>query len=166
MISHSVKMKTKKELIFVSVTIGYLLAVFSIVVIEYEIERQNYVAQPIQMVELFGNGTTRNYEIENTSEPNLFTSIAGTMIRFSFALPFVLGAIGIWGIPLAIIPGNFAISPETSFVLIFWLVSFISIPVTILLSKGIPMWRRIPYIYLIVVLIGGTPFLLSSTFGQ
>ena len=159
-------MKTRKELIFASITIGYLLAVFSAVVIEYEIERQNYVAQPIQMVELFGNGTTRNYEIENTSEPNLFTSIAGTMIRFSFALPFVLGAIGIWGIPLAIIPGNFAISPETSFVLIFWLVSFISIPVTILLSKGIPMWRRIPYIYLIVVLIGGTPFLLSSTFGQ
>ena len=159
-------MKTRKELIFASVTIGYLLAVFSIVVIEYEVERQNYVAQPIQMVELFGNGTTRNYEIENTSEPNLFTSIAGTMIRFSFALPFVLGAIGIWGIPLAIIPGNFAISPETSFVLIFWIVSFISIPVTILLSKGIPMWRRIPYIYLIVVLIGGTPFLLSSTFGQ
>jgi len=167
MISHSVKMKTRKELIFASITIGYLLAVFSIIVIEYEVERQNYVAQPIQMVELFGNGTTRNYEIENTFEPNLFTSIAGTMIRFSFALPFVLGGFGLWNIPLSMYYGNFTMPLEPPYqVLIFLIVSIASIPVTILLSKGIPMWRRIPYIYLIAVLIGGTPILLSSNFGQ
>ena len=160
-------MKTKKELIFASITIGYLLAVFSTVVIEYEIERQNYEPQPIQMVELFGNGTARNYEIENTFEPNLFSSIAQTMIRFSFALPFVLGGIGMWGIPIAVIHGNFAMPPEPPYqVLIFLIVSMISIPVTAILSKGIPIWRRIPYIYLIAALIAGTPILLSSTFGQ
>jgi ABC-type methionine transport system permease subunit len=38
--------------------------------------------------------------------------------------------------------------------------------VNAILSRGIPMWRRIPYIYLIAVLIGGTPILLSSNFGQ
>ena len=160
-------MKTRKEIIFASIIIGYLLAVFSAVVVQYEIERQNYVAQPIQMVELFGNGTTRNYEIENTFEPNLLTSIAGTMIRFSFALPFVLGGFGILNIPLSMYYGVFTMPPEPPYqVLIFLIVALVSIPVTILLSKGIPMWRRIPYIYLIAVLIGGTPILFSSNFGQ
>ena len=159
-------MKTKEK-IFASIIIGYLLAVFSAVVIEYEIERQDYVAEPIQMVELFSNGTARNFEVENTSEPNLLTSIAQTILRFSFALPFVLSGIGLWTIPLSMFYGIFAMPQEILYpVLIFLTVSIVSIPVTILLSKGIPMWRRIPYIYLIVVLISGTPVLLSSTFGQ
>lgn len=158
--------KMNTELIFASIIIGYLLAVFSAVVVEYEIERQDYVAEPFQMVELFGNGTVRNYEIENTFEPNLFTSIAQTLSRISFALPFVLGGLGLWNIPLSMYYGSFTMPPDPlNQVLIFLIVSIVSIPVTILLSKGIPMWRRIPYIYLIAALISGTPILFSSNFG-
>ena len=160
-------MKTR-ELILISIIIGYLLAVFSFLVIEYEIKFQNYERKPIPMVELFGNGSTRNYEIENPApDPNLFTSISISMVRFAFALPFVVAGIGIWGIPIAMIHGNFAMPPETPYhVLVFWMLSMISIPVTTIFSKGIPLWRRIPYIYLIAVLIGGTSILLNSDFGR
>lgn len=159
-------MKTR-ELIFASIMIGYLLAVFSAVLIEYEIQNQNYEPQPIQMIELFGNGSARNYEVENLFEPNFFTSVALTLSRFSFALPFVIGGFGLWHIPLAMMYGSFALPPELPYqMLTFLTVSVVSIPVNAILSKGIPMWRRIPYIYLIAVLIGGTPILLSSNFGQ
>jgi hypothetical protein len=44
--------------------------------------------------------------------------------------------------------------------------SMVSIPITIKFSKGIPLWRRIPYIYLITVLIGGTAIWLWTGFGN
>lgn len=159
-------MKTS-ESVLVLIIIGYVLAVFSAVVIEYEIKNQNYESQPMQMVELFGNGSTRNYEVENPFEPNLFSSIAAALSRFSFALPFVIAGFGMWNIPLAMGYGSFAMPQETLYqMLVFLTVSISSILVTAILSKGIPMWRRIPYIYLIAVIIGGTPILLSSNFGQ
>ena len=159
-------MKTR-ELILVSIIIGYLLAVFSFLVIEQEIKFQNYERKPMQMVELFGNGSSRNYEIENISpDPNLFYSIGIVMIKLAFALPFVIAGIGIIGVPMALIHSNLVMSPEGIRSLVFWIMAFVSIPITVMFSKDISLYRRVPYIYVFVVLISGTPVLLSDSFGQ
>lgn len=87
--------------------------------------------------------------------------------HFTFVFPFVLVGTGIWGIPIAIIHGTFALSSDVLYrTIIFWAGSVISIPITIVLSKGISIWRRVPYIYVISVLIAGTSIWLEPTFGQ
>ena len=159
-------MKTR-ELLVIAIIMGYFLIIFSVMVSDKEVERQSSGDMPIQMVEIHGNGTVRNYEIENTSESNILSSIAGTVSHFAFALPFVLGGIGMWGMPLAILNLSTPMLSDNAIQwLSFFIPSLVSIPVTIILSAKIPMWKRIPYIYIFAMLISGTPVLLSGNFGQ
>jgi hypothetical protein len=159
-------MKTR-ELIPVLIIIGYLLAVFSFLVIENEIKFQNYEPKPIQMVELFGNGSTRNFEIENPSpDPDIFTSIFAAGMRVSFALPFAIAGLGLVAAPIGLLQTHLFVPPEGFRVLVFWIVAMISIPINYMFTKDIPLWRRIPYIYLLAAIISGTPMLLNENFGR
>ncbi len=159
-------MKTR-ELILVLIIIGYLLAVFSFLVIENEIKFQNYEPKPIQMVELFGNGSTRNFEIENPSpDPDIFTSIFAAGMRVSFALPFAIAGLGLVAAPIGLLQTHLFVPPEGFRVLVFWIVAMISIPINYMFTKDIPLWRRIPYIYLLAAIISGTPMLLNENFGR
>ncbi len=155
-----------RELIFVLIIVGYLLAVFSFLVNEYNIKFQNYERKPMQIVELYGNGSTRSFEIEDTSpDPDLFSSIFMSMSKFAYALPFVIAGIGLAGGPMALI-SNSAIPSELYRVMVFWIMAIIAVAITSVFFKDIPLWRRIPYIYFIGVLISGTPILLSEDFGR
>jgi len=159
-------MKTR-ELILVLIIIGYLLAVFSFLVIENEIKFQNYEPKPIQMVELFGNGTTRSFEIENPSpDPDIFTSIFAAGMRVSFALPFAIAGLGLVAAPIGLLQTHLFVPPEGFRLLVFWIVAMISIPINYMFTKDIPLWRRIPYIYLLAAIISGTPLILNSDFGR
>jgi len=159
-------MKTR-ELIPVLIIIGYLLAVFSFLVIENEIKFQNYEPKPIQMVELFGNGTTRSFEIENPSpDPDIFTSIFAAGMRVSFALPFAIAGLGLVAAPIGLLQTHLFVPPEGFRVLVFWIVAMISIPINYMFTKDIPLWRRIPYIYLLAAIISGTPMILNENFGR
>ena len=159
-------MKTR-ELILVLAIIGYFLAVFSSIVIEYNTTFENNKDRPISMVELFGNGSSRSFEIENPSpDPDIFTSIFAALGRFAFALPFAIAGLGMIGGPMALITTSFVIPPEGYRVMAFWLIAMSTIPITFLFSKDIPLFRRIPYIYLLAALISGTPLLLNSDFGR
>jgi len=158
-------MKTR-ELIPVLIIIGYLLAVFSFLVIENEIKFQNYEPKPIQMVELFGNGTTRSFEIENPSpDPDIFTSIFAAGMRVSFALPFAIAGLGLVAAPIGLLQTHLFVPPEGFRVLVFWIIAMSTIPINYMFTKDIPLWRRIPYIYLLAAIISGTPMLLNENFG-
>ena len=159
-------MKTR-ELILVLIIIGYLLAVFSFLVIENEIKFQNYEPKPIQMVELFGNGTTRNFEIENPSpDPDIFTSIFAAGMRVSFALPFAIAGLGLVAAPIGLLQTHLFVPPEGFRVLVFWIIAMSTIPINYMFTKDIPLWRRIPYIYLLAAIISGTPMILNENFGR
>jgi len=160
-------MKTR-ELILVLIIIGYLLAVFSFLVIENEIKFQNYEPKPIQMVELFGNGTTRSFEIENPPgpEPSISLSIFMVGMKFAFALPFAIAGLGLVAAPIGLLQTHLFVPPEGFRVLVFWIVAMISIPTSYMFTKDIPLWRRIPYIYLLAAIISGTPMILNENFGR
>jgi hypothetical protein len=159
-------MKTR-ELILVLIIIGYVLAVFSFLVIEYEIKLQNYEPKPIPMVELFGNGSTRSFEIENPPGPypSLSSSIGISVMRLSFALPFAIAGLGLVAAPIGLLQTHLFVPPEGFRVLVFWIIAMSTIPLTFLLSKDILRWRRILYIYLLAAIISGTPMLLNENFG-
>ena len=161
-------MKTR-ELFLVLIIIGYLLSVFSFLVIEYSITFEANKDRPIMMVKLdmIDNVTTATrYEVPNPApDPDIFTSIFAAMGRFAFALPFAIAGLGMIGGPMALITTSFVIPPEGYRVMAFWLVAMSTIPLTFLLSKDIPLYRRIPYIYLLAALISGTPLLFNSRFG-
>ena len=158
-------MKTR-ELILVSIIIGYLLANFSFLVIEYGITFENNKDKPIQMVELFGNGTTRSFEIENPSpDPDIFTSIFAAAMRVAFALPFAIAGLGLVSVPIGLLQTHLFVPPEGFRVLVFWIIAMITIPINYMFTKDIPLWRRIPYIYLLAAIISGTPILLNENFG-
>ena len=159
-------MKTR-ELTLVLIIIGYLLANFSFLVLEYSITFENNKDKPIQMVKLDGNGTVTRYQVPNPApDPDIFTSIFAAMDRFAFALPFAIAGLGIIGGPMALITTSFVIPPEGYRVMAFWLIAMSTIPITFLFTKDIPLWRRIPYIYLLAAIISGTPLLLNSDFGR
>ena len=159
-------MKTR-ELIFVLIIVAYISIVFSVLVYEYDTKVQDYERKPMQMVELYGNGSSRSYEIENPSTmPTIFSSILGSMMQFTFSLPLVVAGIGIIGIPIDAIQSNVVITPETYFGIIFWAISFGIIPVALKFLKDISWWRKIPYTYLLTAIISGTPILVSTRFGQ
>ncbi len=159
------KMKTR-ELILVSIIIGYLLAVFSFLVIEYSITFENNKDRPIQMVELFGNGSTRSFEIENPApDPDIFTSIFAAGMRVAFALPFAIAGLGLVAAPIGLLQTHLFVPPEGFRVLVFWIIAMSTIPIIYMFTKDIPLWRRIPYIYLLAAIISGTPMLLNENFG-
>jgi len=95
-------MKTK-ELVIISVIAVYVVAVFSFVAYEYSIQFENNKNKPISMVELFGNGSSRIFEIENPSpDLDVFTSIFATVSRFSFAMPFAIAGLGMVAAPIGL----------------------------------------------------------------
>ena len=159
-------MKTR-ELILVLIIIGYLLANFSFLVFEYSITFENNKDRPIQMVELFGNGTTRSFEVENPApDPDVFTSIFAAGMRFAFALPFAIAGLGLVSVPIGLFQNNFVIPPEGFRVLVYWIIAMITIPINYMFTKDIPLWRRIPYIYLLAAIISITPMIFNEGFGR
>ena len=159
-------MKTK-EIIFVIFIISYTSTIFTTVVIDKAETTLNSESQPLQMVELFGNGTARNYEIESPYNPNIFSVAAGTLGHFMFAFSFVLGGFGMWGMPIVWANPELVTPAEVHYQwLSFFIPSVVSVPVTTLLSTKIPLWRRVPYIYLIAMFIAGTPIFMNSDFGR
>ncbi len=159
------KMKTR-ELILVSIIIGYLFAVFSFLVLEYSITFENNKDRPIQMVELFGNGSTRSFEIENPApDPDIFTSIFAAGMRVAFALPFAIAGLGLVAAPIGLLQTHLLVPPDGFRVLVFWIIAMSTIPIIYMFTKDIPLWRRIPYIYLLAAIISGTPMLLNENFG-
>ena len=160
------KLKTR-ELILVSIIIGYVLVVFSFLVLEYSITFEKNKDIPIQMVELFGNGSTRSFEIENPSpDPDIFTSIFAAGMKIGFPLPFAIAGLGLVGAPIGFLQTHLFVPPEGFRVLVFWIIAMISIPINYLFTKDIPLLRRIPYIYLLAAIISGTPMLLNENFGR
>ena len=156
-----------RESILVLTIIGYLLANFSFLVFEYNITFENNKDISIQMVELFGNGTTRNFEIENPSpDPDIFTSISAAGGRVAFALPFAIAGLGMVSVPIGLLQTHLFVPPEGFRVLVFWIIAMITIPISYVLSRDIPLWRRIPYVYLLAAIISGTPLLLNENFGR
>ena len=152
--------------LIVLIIIGYLLSVFSFLAFQYSIEFENNKDRPIQMVEMFGNGTTRSYEIENPSpDPDIFTSIFAAAMRVAFALPFAIAGIGLVSVPIGLLQTHLFVPPEGFRVLVFWIIAMISIPISVMLTKNISLYRRVPYIYLLAAIISGTPMLLNDNFG-
>jgi len=161
-------MKTR-ELILVLVIIGYVLSVLFYLALEYNVEFENNKDRPMQMVELFGNGTSRSYEIEPSPlpAPSIFFGILAAGMKLAFALPYVIAGIGMWGMAIVFVNPAHPVQPEIFHQwILFFIPSMISIPINYMFTKDIPLWRRIPYIYLLVAIISGTPVLLSSNFGQ
>ena len=157
-------MKTR-EIIFIIFLVAYTSTVFAVVAIDKSQTTLN--SEQLQMVELFGNGTTKSYEMENSYKPNGFAVIVGTLMHFVFVLPFALAGFGMWGMPIVWVNPELTVSAEIHYRwLSFFIPSIISIPVTTVLSKKIPLWRRIPYIYVIAMLIAGTPIFMNGDFGR
>lgn len=160
-----------RELILVLIMVGYLLAILSFLAFQNSIVFENNKDQSLQMVEVFGNGTTRSYEVENpnsnaSASTTIFQAIMGAAMKMGFALPFVIAGLGFIGGPMAFLHGNLSLSPDGLRVVVFLILSFISIPINYMLTKDIPLWARIPYIYLLAAIISGTPILLSENFGR
>ena len=149
-------MMQKNEKIFLSIIIGYFFTIFSIVVFGIVIAIQISEPMPIEVITAFGNGTTKDSIVIPDQTP-LSTSFVAGFSNFSFVFPFILAGVGIWLPWISIIYGQLPTYGDNAIlVLSFWILSMVSIPITIKLSKGIPLWRRVPYIYLIAILIGGT----------
>ena len=160
------KMKSR-ELIFVLVIAAYVSTTFSVLVYEYDTKVQDHDRKPMQMVELSGNCSSRIYEIDNPSPmPNIFSTMLGSIMQFTFSLPLVVAGIAIIGVPIAVTQSNMIITPETYFGIIFWLVSIGIIPIVLKFLKELSWWRKIPYTYLLTAIISGTPILISTRFGQ
>jgi hypothetical protein len=77
-----------------------------------------------------------------------------------------LAGVGVWLPWFSVIYGAITINETSILVYSFWILSMGSVPITIKFSKKIPLWRRIPYIYLIAVLISGTAIWLWTGFGN
>jgi len=156
-----------RELVLASVIVVYVMAIFSFVVYDYSVEFENNKNKPISMVELFGNGSSRSFEIENPSpDLDVFTSIFATVSRFSFAMPFAIAGLGMVAAPIGLFQTHLLVPPEGLRVLVFWIVAMITIPLNYMFTKNIPLWRRIPYIYLLAAIVSGTPLLLNENFGR
>jgi len=160
-----------RELILVLIIVGYLLANLSFLGFQHSIEFENNKDRPMQMVELFGNGSSRSYEMENPNSnasvsTTIFQAIMGAATKMGFALPFVIGGLGLIGGPMALITNNFVMPPEAYRVMVFWIIAMITIPINYIFTKDIPLWLRIPYIYILAAIISGTPILLSENFGR
>ena len=151
------------------VILGIILAATSVYAVQYGIQIEENKGRPMQMVEVFGNGTTRSYEVQVSSpHPVLIPlfAILKAVMKIGFALPFVIGGIGFIGGPMAFLHGNLPLSPDGLRVVVFLILSIISIPITFYISKEIVLWRRIPYIYIIAALISGIPIMISENFGR
>ncbi|MCV0410147.1 hypothetical protein [Nitrosopumilus sp.] len=156
----------KNEKILLSILIGYFFTVFSIVVLGIVIATQTSETMPVDIVTVFENGTTKN-DMVTRDRIHLDTSFVTGFSNFSFIIPFIIAGVGIWLPWVSVISGQFPTSGDESILILsFWILSMVSIPITTIFSKGIPLWRRIPYIYFIAVLIGGTAIWLWTGFGN
>ena len=159
-------MKTRESML-VLIIIGYVLANFSFLVWEYSVTFENNKDKPIQMVELFGNGTSRSFEVENPSpDPDVFASMSAAGMRMGFALPFAVAGLGMVSVPIGFLQTHLFVPPEGFRALVFWIIAMSTIPINYVFTRDIPLWRRIPYIYLLAAIISGTPLLLNENFGR
>lgn len=166
-------MKTR-EIILVLIIIGYLLANLSFLAFQNSIEFEKNKDRPMQMIKLdmINNTTiTTSYELENpnsnaSTSTVVFQAIMGSAMKMGFALPFAIAGIGLVGVPIGLFQNNFVIHPEGYRVMGLWLIAMSTIPINYLFTKDIPLFRRIPYIYLLAAIISGTPMLLNSDFGR
>lgn len=158
------KMIQKNEKIFLSIIIGYFLAIFSIIMVGFIIASQTPPPMPVDVVTI-QNGTAQNSTAYPENPPIGVSFLAG-LSNFSFVFPFILAGVGVWLPWISVIYGAIPVHETSILVLAFWILSMVSIPITIKFSTGIPWWRRIPYIYLIAVLIGGTAIWLWTGFGN
>jgi len=154
----------KNEKIFLSIIIGYFLAIFSIIIVGFIIASQTPPSMPVDVVTI-QNGTIQN-DVTYPENPSIGVLFLAGFSNFSFVFPFILAGVGVWLPWISVILGAIPVHETSILVLAFWILSMVSIPITIKFSKGIPLWRRIPYIYLITVLIGGTAIWLWTGFGN
>ena len=155
----------KNEKILLSIIIGYFLVVFSIIILGFIIASQISEPMPIETITIFENGTTKQ-NVAYTNELSISVSFIAGFSNFLFIIPLILAGMGLWLPGIAIIFGQFPLHETSILVLTFWILSMVSIPITIKFSKGIPLWRRIPYIYLVAVLISGTAIWLWTGLGN
>ncbi len=156
-----------RETIIILIIVGHVLANFSFLVWQYSVTFESNTDRTIEMVELFSNGTSRSFEIENPSpEPDVFASIFAAWMRVVFALPFAIAGLGMVSAPIGFLQTHLFVPPEGFRVLVFWIIGMITIPISYVLTRDIPLWRRVPYIYLLAAIISGTPMILNENFGR
>ena len=156
----------QNEKILALVMLGIILSTFSALSVQYSIQHEENKDKPIQMVNLDGNTTTR-YEIQPPpSPPAIIVGMMGASMKLAFALPFALSGFSIFVGFIGLYETGFDINRDIYHYAIYWTLSIISIPITFYLSREMPLWRRIPYIYFIAGLISGIPIMLSENFGQ
>jgi len=156
----------KNEKIFLTIIIGYFLTIFSIIVIGTVIASQISEPIPVELVTVFENGTTES-SVKNVDAHSIVISFLAGFSNFSFMIPLIIAGVGVWLPLIAIRYDQLPTYGYTAIlVLSFWIFSMVSIPITIKFSKGIPLWRRIPCVYFIAVLIGGTAIWLWTGFGN
>lgn len=159
-----------RELILALIIIGYLLSVFSFLAFQNSIAFENNKDIPMQMIKLdmVDNTTvTTSYEIENpnsnASESTIvFQAIMGAAMRMGFVLPFVIAGFGFIGLPMGLTQIHLFTHPESTRVVILWIIAMSTIPINYIFTKDIPLWRRIPYIYVIAALLSGTPMFFNN----
>ena len=159
----------KNEKILGLVILSIILATTSVHAVQYGIQFEENKGIPMEMVEVFANGSSRIYEVPTSTPHSVLIALFGilpALMKIGYALPFVIGGLGFIGGPMAFLHGNLSLSSDGLRVVIFLILSIISIPITFYLSREIVFWRRIPYIYFITALISGIPIMLSETFGQ
>lgn len=159
----------QNEKILGLVILGIILATTSVHAVQYGIQHEENKDRPMQMVKLdmIGNTTTTtSYEIPTSNPVPILTGILSALMKMGYALPFVIAGIGFIGGPMAFLHGNLSLSADGLRMVVFLILSIISIPITFYISREIVFWRRIPYIYVIAALISGIPILLSKNFGQ
>jgi len=159
----------KNEKILGLVILGIILAATSVHAVQYGIQFEENKGTPMRMIEAFGNGTTRSFEVPTSSPHSVLIALFGilaALMKIVFALPFVIAGLGFIGGPMAFLHGNLSLSTDGLRVVVFLILSIISIPITFYISREIVFWRRIPYIYIITALISGIPILLSENFGR
>jgi len=96
---------------------------------------------------------------------SVFIGIITMLGLVAFALPFAIAGLGLVFVPIGLLQTHLFVPPEGFRVLVFWIIAMITIPINYIFTKDIPLWRRIPYIYLLAAIISGTPMLLNENFG-
>ncbi len=158
----------KNEKILGLVILGIILAATSVHAVQYSIQFEENKGRPMQMVEVFGNGTTRSYEVPVSIPHPVIIALYGilaALMKIGYALPFVLGGFSLYFGFIRYETG-FDMAPEVFHYAIYWILGIISTPITFYISRQIVFWRRIPYIYIIAALISGIPLMLNENFGQ
>lgn len=153
------------EKIFLAVIFGILAFHVMIHVGIPTVMSQTVELQPVQMGTVYDNGTViRNMVIpERTPVLDVFFA---SFDRLVLPLAVAFAGIGMWLPFEAIRVGQF---PNNIFQIVmmyvFWLLSLASIFLVAKYSKGLPMWKKGVYSYLISFLVSGAGITYFTNFG-